>query len=104
MTDKNPPRAAARPVPGSPAARVAAQRKALDGVLVRDFARLLGRWRRFSAAPDKAESAALERLDADIAASAARRAARAKRVPQIRIDESLPIAARADEIQELHGE
>jgi ATP-dependent helicase HrpA len=102
MAEKTSPRAAAaRPEPGSAAARVAAQRKAMDQVLARDFARLLGRWRRFNEAPDKAGADALAKLDADIAASRARRAARAARVPQIRVDESLPIAARADDIVQL---
>jgi len=103
MADKNPPRAAgaARPAPHPAAARLAAQRKALDGVLVRDAARLLGRWRRFNDTPAQATDEQLARLDADIAASRARRAARAERVPEIRVDESLPIAARADEIVAL---
>ncbi|WP_313917884.1 ATP-dependent RNA helicase HrpA, partial [Tahibacter sp.] len=103
MADKNPPPAAdaARPVPHPAAARLAAQRKALDGVLVRDAARLLGRWRRFNDNPAQVSDEQLTRLAADIAASCARRAARAARVPEIRVDESLPIAARADEIVAL---
>ena len=102
MAEKNsPPAKAARPEPGSPAAVLAAQRKALDSVLVRDFARLQGRWRRLHDAPDKARPEQIAALQADIATSQARRAGRAARVPEIRIDESLPIAAKADEIVQL---
>ncbi len=73
-------------------------RAELDHVMARDFGRLLSRWRRLREQP---AGAALEALRADVAASKARRDARAARVPAIRIDESLPIAARADEIVEL---
>ncbi|HEY0179463.1 MAG TPA: DEAD/DEAH box helicase, partial [Dokdonella sp.] len=75
-------------------------RRALDDVMARDYGRLLARWRRLSAqaAPSAAEVDALREA---IAASAARRAARAARAPAIRVDESLPIAARADEIVAL---
>ncbi|HSX61374.1 MAG TPA: ATP-dependent RNA helicase HrpA [Tahibacter sp.] len=102
MADKNSTGAttAARPATET-VARIAAQRKALDRVLARDFSRLLGRWRRFNDAPMQATDDALARLDADIAASRARRDQRAARVPEIRIDESLPIAAKADEIVAL---
>lgn len=96
MADKNSTGAAT-----GASARLAAQRKALDGVLARDFARLLGRWRRFEQVPAQATDEALSRLDADIAASRTRRDQRAARVPEIRIDESLPIAAKADEIVAL---
>lgn len=102
MADKNSSGAAAGTPPAADAAtRLAAQRKALDGVLARDFARLLGRWRRFDEKPAQVAPDALDRLDADIAASRARRDQRAARVPEIRIDESLPIAAKADEIVTL---
>ncbi|MDR2013906.1 MAG: DEAD/DEAH box helicase, partial [Rhodanobacter sp.] len=75
-------------------------RRSLDSVMARDVGRLLARWRRLAAAhaPDDAE---LERLREAVAASAARRAARAASVPDIRLDESLPISARADEIVAL---
>ncbi len=65
--------------------------------MVRDFPRLDGRWRRL-AAMQKAPAADRERLAEAIAASAARRAARASRIPAITLDASLPIAARAEEI------
>jgi ATP-dependent helicase HrpA len=60
--------------------------------LSREIERLAAR------APDEA---ALARLHARIAQARERYAARAASVPEIRIDESLPIAARADEIVEL---
>ncbi len=73
-------------------------RRALDGVCSRDFGRLLGRWRGLS---KHADDAKLTTLAADIEASAAKRRARAEAKPAIRLDESLPIAARADEIVKL---
>ena len=76
-------------------------RNALDTVMARDFGRLLARWRRLAAARVEPAADEVERLRAAIAASAAQRLARVERVPDIRVDESLPIAARADEIVEL---
>ncbi|HEY0230653.1 MAG TPA: ATP-dependent RNA helicase HrpA, partial [Dokdonella sp.] len=76
-------------------------RRALDTVMARDFGRLLARWRRMADPRTPAAADPLARLAADIETSAQRRAVRAARVPEIRIDESLPIAARADEIVEL---
>ncbi|GAB3782542.1 ATP-dependent RNA helicase HrpA [Dyella agri] len=73
-------------------------RRALDGVYSRDFGRLLGRWRGLSKRPDDKKLAALV---ADIEASTARRQARVAAKPAIRLDESLPITARADEIVKL---
>ena len=73
-------------------------RRALDGISSRDFGRLLGRWRSLSRRPDENRLASLA---ADIAASAARRRARAAAKPAITLDESLPITARADDIVEL---
>ena len=73
-------------------------RAALDGALARDLGRLLGRWRRLKATPDPAQLAALATA---VAASRAQVAARAARVPPIRVDESLPIAQRAEEIVRL---
>ncbi|GLQ88661.1 ATP-dependent RNA helicase HrpA [Dyella flagellata] len=82
----------------SPEARLRALRKSLDAVSSRDFGRLLGRWRGLSRRPDAKK---LEALAADIAASAERRQRRAQSKPEIRLDESLPITARADEIVKL---
>ncbi|MGN6520915.1 MAG: ATP-dependent RNA helicase HrpA [Dokdonella sp.] len=73
-------------------------RDALDTVMARDVGRLVARWRRVSARPEEREVAALREA---IAASAAERAARAARVPDIALDASLPISARADEIVAL---
>jgi ATP-dependent helicase HrpA len=76
-------------------------RRALDRVLARDFGRLMARWRRLAAARLEPAPEQLAALLADVDASAAKRAARQARVPEIRIDESLPIAARTDDIVEL---
>jgi ATP-dependent helicase HrpA len=76
-------------------------RNALDGVMARDFARLLARWRRLAATRPAPSTAEFDALRNAIGASAARRAQRSALVPEIRIDEALPIAARADEIVEL---
>jgi len=86
------------PSTASPETRLRALRKALDAVSSRDFGRLLGRWRGLSRRPDAKK---LEALAADIAASAERRQLRAQSKPEIRLDESLPITARADEIVKL---
>jgi ATP-dependent helicase HrpA len=76
-------------------------RRALDGVMARDFGRLLARWRRLSTAKPTLAADALASLAADIEASCDRRAARDARVPTIALDESLPISAKADEIVKL---
>ncbi len=75
--------------------------RALDGVLSSDRGRVLGRWPRLSSDKEKPRDEDLAALRAAIDASRARVAARAERVPDIRIDEALPIAARSDEIVEL---
>ncbi|MET3651828.1 ATP-dependent RNA helicase HrpA [Dyella japonica] len=79
-------------------ARLRPLRQALDDVTSRDYGRLLGRWRELSRRFDEKK---LVSLSADIEASAAKRKARAEAKPAIRLDESLPITARADEIVEL---
>jgi ATP-dependent helicase HrpA len=78
--------------------RMRALRNVLDSVSSRDFGRLLGRWRVLSRRPDEAK---LEKLVADIERSAAARRARVAAKPAIRLDESLPISTRADDIIEL---
>jgi ATP-dependent helicase HrpA len=78
--------------------RLRSLRKALDGVSSRDFGRLLGRWRGQQRQPDERK---LDALAADIESSAAKRRARVAAKPPIRLDESLPITARADEIVKL---
>ena len=85
-------------VPTDPAARLRELRQALGQVSSRDFGRLLGRWRALSRQP---EAAKIEALAADVAASAGRRERRVRSKPPIRLDEALPISARADEIVEL---
>ena len=82
----------------SPEARLRTLRQSLDQVSSRDFGRLLGRWRGLSRRPDGKK---LEALAADIAASAERRQRRAQAKPPIRLDESLPITGRADDIVKL---
>jgi ATP-dependent helicase HrpA len=76
-------------------------RNALDHVMARDFGRLLARWRRLASARPAPSPDELDALRVAIEASAARRAERSAPLPEIRIDETLPIAARADEIVEL---
>ncbi len=76
-------------------------RTALDHVMARDFARLFARWRRLAGVRPAPAAAELDSLRGAIEASTARCAQRAALVPEIRVDETLPIAARADEIVEL---
>ena len=73
-------------------------RRRLDEVCSRDFGRLLGRWRTLSRRPDEHKLAALR---ADIERSAARRRARVAAKPEIRLDESLPISVRGEDIVKL---
>ncbi|WP_426702320.1 ATP-dependent RNA helicase HrpA [Rhodanobacter sp. Col0626] len=75
-----------------------ALRRQLDTVSSRDFGRLLGRWRGLSRRPDADK---LQALVADIERSTARRAARKAAKPPIRLDESLPISARGEDIIKL---
>ncbi|RDS85675.1 ATP-dependent RNA helicase HrpA [Dyella psychrodurans] len=93
MSDSNP-----HTPPVSAETCLRALRTSLDSVSSRDFGRLLGRWRGLSRRPDEKK---LEALAADIAASAERRQRRAQGKPPIRLDESLPITARAEEIVKL---
>jgi ATP-dependent helicase HrpA len=73
-------------------------RRQLDAVSSRDFGRLLGRWRALSRRPDANKLGALV---ADIERSAAKRRARVAAKPPIRLDESLPISARGEDIVKL---
>ncbi|MEP7184530.1 MAG: ATP-dependent RNA helicase HrpA [Rhodanobacter sp.] len=70
-------------------------RQQLDTVASRDFGRLLGRWRSLSRRPDETKIVALV---AEIERSAARRQRRVDAKPAIRLDESLPISARGEDI------
>ena len=74
---------------------------ALDAVATRDRGRLIGRFRRLEKAGADAPVDQLSRLRTDIEDSVARVAARAQRLPAIRIDELLPIAERSEEIVRL---
>ncbi|HOX72461.1 MAG TPA: ATP-dependent RNA helicase HrpA [Dokdonella sp.] len=76
-------------------------KSALAGVSTRDRGRLIGQWRRLEKAGASVAPAQIARFAADIEASTAKVVARAARVPAIRIDESLPIASRSDEIVKL---
>jgi len=73
----------------------------LDGVRSRDRGRLIGRWRKLAAQRERASDAAVAALVEAAAASRAQVAERAARVPPIQVDESLPIAARAETIVDL---
>lgn len=86
----------ARHPPADP--RLNELREALSRVASRDYGRLLGRVRGLQRKPDAGR---IEQLGQDIAASMARRAARAASKPPITIDAALPIAARADDIIKL---
>ena len=79
---------------------LSALRGELADTMLRDRRALLRELDRLAASSAPAE-AALANLRTRIAAARARYAARAASVPAIRIDEALPIAARADEIVAL---
>jgi ATP-dependent helicase HrpA len=79
-------------------ARLRDLRQALDQVSSRDYGRLQGRLRELTRRFDERK---LTALTTDIEVSAAKRRARVAAKPVIRLDESLPITARADEIVEL---
>jgi ATP-dependent helicase HrpA len=85
--------------PPTPDPRLRKLREGLAHVSSRDFGRLVGRWKTLSR--KGADIAKLDALAADIATSAARRAKRAANKPPLRLDESLPITARAEEIVKL---
>ncbi|HET7562243.1 MAG TPA: ATP-dependent RNA helicase HrpA [Rhodanobacteraceae bacterium] len=75
-------------------------RRLLDAATTRDAGRLRARLKKLERKPSPAAQATLAR---DIAASVAKRAARAALVPPITLDESLPITQRAGEIAALIG-
>ncbi|MEO7065300.1 MAG: ATP-dependent RNA helicase HrpA [Rhodanobacter sp.] len=89
-----------RPPSSNPAvvAGVQALRELLDGVSSRDFGRLLGRWRALAQRPDEAK---LTSLTTAIERSASHRRARVAAKPALRLDDALPITARADDIIKL---
>ncbi|MGH8122286.1 MAG: ATP-dependent RNA helicase HrpA, partial [Rudaea sp.] len=79
---------------------IAALRALLDTTLLGDRRNLRRDLDRLNAAPG-IDAAALARLRVRLDSARARYAARAASVPQVRVDETLPIAARADEIVAL---
>ncbi|MBX3689475.1 MAG: ATP-dependent RNA helicase HrpA, partial [Dokdonella sp.] len=74
---------------------------AIEGVLARDRGRLLARWRRLGALKGEPDAQEIAALRAEIEASRSRVAERIARVPTVRVDEALPIAARSEEIVAL---
>ena len=82
----------------TPTPELAALRAQLDQTLLRDRRRLTRELDQLAVKPD---SEALVRWRARAEAARARYAARSASVPQIKVDEALPIAARADEIVAL---
>ncbi|MFZ1221916.1 MAG: ATP-dependent RNA helicase HrpA, partial [Dokdonella sp.] len=76
-------------------------KSALAGVSTRDRDRLIGRWRRLEKDGAAVNVEQVAKLATEIAASTAKVAARAARVPGIRIDAALPIAERSEEIIKL---
>ncbi|MBB3225563.1 ATP-dependent helicase HrpA [Luteibacter sp. Sphag1AF] len=83
----------------SPDPRLRALRNDLSRVSSRDYGRLLGRLGSLSR--KGVDSGRIDALESEIRASMARRAARVAAKPPIRLDESLPITARADDIIKL---
>ena len=79
---------------------LAALRALLDATLLRDRRGLARDLERLNAAP-AVDAAAFARFRTRLDSANARYAARAASMPEIHVDESLPIAARADEIVEL---
>jgi ATP-dependent helicase HrpA len=79
---------------------LAALRASLAETMLRDRRALSRDLDRLNAAP-QLDEAAVARWHARVATARARYAARAASVPEIRVDEALPIAARAEEIVDL---
>lgn len=71
-------------------------RRAVDGALTRDRGRLLGLWSKWNAKPG--DAALRDAFANKLQASVAERERRAAALPAARVDETLPIAAHADEI------
>ncbi len=74
-------------------------RRAIDGALSRDRGRLLGLWSKWKARPDDAVLG--DALALKLQASISERERRAAALPTPKVDESLPIAASADDIVAL---
>ncbi|MFK3646915.1 ATP-dependent RNA helicase HrpA [Lysobacter enzymogenes] len=84
---------------GDASAALRQARRAIDGALSRDRARLHGLWSRWSGKPG--DAAAQDAFSRALAASVAQREARAAALPQAPVDPALPIAAEAQRIVEL---
>ncbi|MGB3046529.1 ATP-dependent RNA helicase HrpA, partial [Dokdonella sp.] len=76
-------------------------KSALAGVSTRDRDRLIGRWRRLEKDGAAVNVEQVAKLATEIAASPAKVAARAARVPGLRTEAALPIAERSEEIIKL---
>lgn len=74
-------------------------RRAIDGALTRDRGRLLGLWAKWNA--KAGDDALRQAFSAKLQASVAERERRAAALPAATVDESLPIAAHADDIVAL---
>jgi len=84
---------------GDASAALRQARRAIDGALSRDRARLHGLWSRWSGKPG--DAAAQDAFSRALAASVAQREARAAALPQAPVDPALPIAAEAQRIVDL---
>ena len=74
-------------------------RRAIDGALTRDRGRLLGLWSKWNAKPG--DTALRDAFTVKLQASVTERERRAANLPTATLDESLPIAAEAENIVEL---
>ena len=74
-------------------------RRAIDGALSRDRGRLLGLWAKWK--EKSGDDARREAFASKLQASVAERERRAANLPRATVDETLPIAAHADELVEL---
>ena len=83
----------------SPDRELQAARRAIDGALSRDRGRLHGLWSRWQSRPR--DAAAREAFAQALAGSVSQREARAASVPEVSLDEALPIAREGERIVEL---
>ncbi|MBB3275423.1 MULTISPECIES: ATP-dependent RNA helicase HrpA [unclassified Pseudoxanthomonas] len=83
----------------SPDHDLQAARRAIDGALSRDRGRLHGLWSRWQSRPR--DAAAREAFAQALAGSVSLREARAASVPEVSLDEALPIAREGERIVEL---
>ena len=74
-------------------------RRAIDGASTRDRGRLLGLWAKWNAKPG--DTALRDAFANTLQASIAQRERRAGQLPTATVDDTLPIAAHADELVRL---